>query len=191
MPTRYLTLYVLTHTETYYNRKRIFTGQLDSKLTPLGQRQAERQGRKLKNKKISLAFITPLKRTHETFNHIKKYHRGIKVVVEKRLTERDYGDLSGLSKVRYRERHPGFYNVYHRSYETPPPHGESIAVVEKRVLLALRDITHIMKKTGMNAVIVAHNNSVRPIRRYFEKMTPQEMMDQDNYHKIFAYKIRK
>ncbi|MDP3740983.1 MAG: histidine phosphatase family protein [bacterium] len=185
-----LNLYVLTHTETFYNKNRIFTGQLDSKLTPLGHRQAQRQGQKLRNKNIVWAFISPLKRTHETLKYIRKYYPKFKVIVDDRLIERDYGDMAGKSKVKFRENHPGFYNVYHRSYETPPPHGESMVQVEKRVLRALADIIALMKKERANAVIVAHNNSVRPIRRYFEKMTPREMMDQDNYHKIFKYKIK-
>ena len=187
---QYLNLYVLTHTETYYNRKRIFTGQLDSRLTPLGQKQAKKQGKKLQDKKIDWAFVSPLKRTWETLEYIKASHPQLKVIVDKRLTERDYGYLSGHSKVKYRTAHPGFYKVYHRSYETPPPRGESMIEVEKRVLPALDDILSLMRKQKANAIIVAHNNSVRPIRRYFEKMAAQEMMNQDNYHKIFTYKIK-
>lgn len=186
----HLTLYVLTHTETFYNRKRIFTGQLDSRLTTLGKRQAFRQAGRLKNKNIQWAFISPLNRTKETLAYIKKYYPHLKVVVEKRLIERDYGVLSGHNKVRYRHAHPAFYQVYHRSYETPPPRGESMIEVEKRVLAALADIILLMRKERANAVIVAHNNSVRPIRRYFEKLTIGQMMKQDNYHKIFKYKIK-
>lgn len=185
-----LYLYVLTHTETYYNRRRIFTGQLDSRLTPLGRQQAQRQAERLKNKKLGLAFVSPLGRTHATLFYIKKYHPDLKVVVDERLTERNYGDLSGKSKVRFRTKHPAFYKVYHRSYETPPPHGESMMTVEKRVLDFLKDAMWLMRQQKANAVIVGHNNSVRPIRRYFEKMTPEEMMNVDNYHKIFRYKIK-
>lgn len=187
---KHLYLYVLTHTETFYNRRRIFTGQLDSKLTPLGKRQAKRQAKRLKNKKLGLAFVSPLKRTHQTLSYIKTYHPDLKVVVDERLTERNYGDLSGLSKIRFRKLHPAFYKVYHRSYETPPPHGESMKSVEKRVLDFLKDALWFMRKKKVNAVIVGHNNSVRPIRRHFEKMTPEEMMNVDNYHKIFRYKIK-
>ena len=185
-----LFLYVLTHTETFFNRRRIFTGQLDSKLTPLGRKQARRQAMRLKNIKLGLAFVSPLSRTHETLSYIKKYHPSLKVVIDERLTERNYGDLSGLSKVRFRIQHPAFYKVYHRSYETPPPHGESMITVEKRVLDFLKDAIWLMRKQKANAVIIGHNNSVRPIRRYFEKMTPEEMMNVDNYHKIFRYKIK-
>jgi 2,3-bisphosphoglycerate-dependent phosphoglycerate mutase len=189
MKKKQLTLYVLTHTETYYNRKRVFTGQTDSALTPLGRRQAQRQAERLKHKKIGLAFISPLRRTRQTLSYIAKYHPSMEICMDKRLSERDYGRLEHKSKVKYRRENPKLYQMYHRSYDIPPPGGESLVQVERRVLPFLRDVIKLMKKKQKNAVIVGHNNSLRPIRRYFEKLSPQKMMKLDNYHKIFRYKI--
>ncbi len=188
MKKKHLTLYVLTHTETYYNRKRLFSGQTDSVLTPLGHQQAKRQAEKLKHKKIGLAFISPLKRTRQTLAHIARHHPKLEIFVNKRLTERDYGRLEGKSKPKYKRENPKLYEIYHRSYEVPPPGGESMVAVERRVLPFLKDVIAAMKKKQVNAVIVGHSNSLRPIRRYFEKLSPQQMMRLDNYHKLFQYK---
>ena len=189
MKKKQLTLYVLTHTETYYNRRRLFTGQTDSILTPLGHKQAKGQAERLKNKKIGLAFISPLRRTKQTLVHIAKYHPGIEICMDERLAERDYGQLAGKSKPKYKRENPKLYKSHHRSYEIPPPGGESMVAVEKRVLPFLRSVIDLMQKKQKNAVIVGHNNSLRPIRRYFEKLSPRQMMRLDNYHKIFRYKI--
>jgi 2,3-bisphosphoglycerate-dependent phosphoglycerate mutase len=192
-------LYVLTHTETYYNRKRIFTGRLNSILTPLGHRQAEKMAQKLKNKKIGLAFISPLARSkqtlahilrHHTLGHIIKYHPGLEVNIDKRIRERDYGKLDRKSKVKYRREHPELYELHHRSYQIAPPGGESMIEVEKRVLSFLKHVITMVRKKRINAVVIVHNNSIRPIRRYFERLTPEQMMHQDNRHKIFSYQIK-
>lgn len=192
------TLFAITHTETYYNRRRIFCGQLNSHLTPRGHRQAERIGKKLKKQKIAWAFISTLARSketlepileHHTVSHIVKYHPEMRVRIDKRLAERDYGKLSHKSKVVYRRKYPELYRLYHRSYEVPPPGGESMIQVEKRVLSLLREIIALIKKQKMNVLIIAHNNSIRPIRRYFEGLTPNQMMRLDNRHRIFRYKI--
>src|SRR3989344_2639852 len=189
MKKKQLTLYVLTHTETYYNRRRLFTGQTDSILTPLGHKQAKRQAERLKHKKIGLAFISPLNRTKQPLTHIARYHSNMEVCMDKRLTERDYGQLAGKSKPKYKKENPKLYEIHHRSYKVPPPGGESIVTVEKRVLAFLKTVISQMHKKQVNALIVGHNNSLRPIRRYFEKLSPRQMMRLDNYHKIFQYKI--
>lgn len=194
-----LTLYAITHTETFYNRQLIFTGQLSSNLTPRGHRQAERLGQKLKAKKIDIAFISPLARSrqtlthilrHHTLGHITKYHPHLKVLVDKRLAERDYGKLAHKSKAKFRKLHPKLYEIYHRSYETAPPGGESMIVVERRVKAFLKDAIALMKRKKVNALVIAHNNSIRPIRRYFEKLTAKQVMQSDNHNRVFAYKIK-
>lgn len=187
---RILNLYVLAHTETHDNAGRIFSGWRDSTLTELGHQQADAHAKKLKKSHLDLAFVSPLKRTRQTLKHILKYHPGAKIYTDKRLIERHYGRLEGKSKPKYKLEHPDLYPIYHRSYETPPPGGESMQSVEKRVLGFLREVLAMMKKQKVNALVIGHNNSIRPIRRFFEKLTAKQMMTTDNRHKIFHYKIR-
>ena len=187
---KYLNIYVLIHTETYYNEKRLFSGHIDSMLTDRGHKQAMSLAKELADKKIDTAYISPLKRTKQTLKHILKYHPKTKVVVDRRIIERDYGNLSRKSKVKYRRDHPDLYPIYHRSYETPPPGGESMIDVEKRVLSFLKEVIENMKKHNLNALIIAHGNSVRPIIRYFEGLTKEEMMKLESYRlKVFNYKV--
>ena len=129
-----LNLYALTHCESAYNKKEIFSGRVDSKLTKKGHEHAKQIAEKLKNKRIDLAFTSSLSRAKQTLNHILKYHPETEVIIDDRLIERDYGELSRKSKEKYKRQHPKLYPIYHRSYEIPPPGGESMAEVEKRVL---------------------------------------------------------
>ena len=188
---KYLNIYVLIHTETHYNEKRLFSGHIDSLLTKKGHEQAKSLANKLNDKKIDIAYISPLKRTKQTLKYILKYHPRTKVIVDWRIIERDYGDLSRKSKVKYRKEYPGLYPIYHRSYNTLPPGGESMKEVEKRVLSFIKDVVINMKEEKHNVLIIAHSNSVRPIIRYFEKLTVDEMMQLENYRlKIFNYKVQ-
>lgn len=182
-------LYVITHTETFYNHNRIFSGKLNSHLTPRGHKQARALAKRLQGTVLAFAVVSPLARTRETLEHILKYHPKLKIRTDPRISERDYGRLAGKSKIKYRKKHPDLYRLYHRSYEVPPPGGESMISVSKRVRSFLRDLLPEIKQKKINVLIVAHNNSIRAIRAYFEKLSPQKMMKEDNYNRIFKYRI--
>lgn len=190
MKTKHFTIYVITHCESCYNRRGIFTGRVNSKLTPEGHTHAERLARELKDTEIDVAFISPLKRTNETVEHILKYHPDAKIVVDERLIERDYGELSRKSKEKYKREHPNLFPLHHRSYAVAPPGGESMEQVEKRVLQFIRDMIKLIKRDRVNVLIVAHGNSIRPIRKYFENLSNDQMMKLENLrHTIFTYQI--
>ena len=64
-------------------------------------------------------------------------------------------------------------------------------MVEKRVFSFIKDLHLLIEKEKGNAVISAHNNSMRPFRRYFENLTIKEMMALENpFDKYFQYTIR-
>jgi len=187
---REMNLYVLTHCESCYNRRGIFTGRVDSKLTANGHKHAQRLAEKLKNKKIDIAFTSPLLRTRQTLKHILKYHPNTKVVIDDRLIERDYGRLSRKSKEKYKREHPDLFPIHHRSYTVAAPGGESMQQVEKRVMSFIKELLTSMRKESANVLIVCHGNSIRPIRRFFEKLSSREMMELENLrHRVFMYHI--
>ena len=83
------------------------------------------------------------------------------------------------------------FDIWHRSYDIPPPGGESIKMVEKRVLAFIKDLLVLMEKEKVNVVISAHNNSMRPFRRYFENLSIKQMLELENpYNKYFDYSIK-
>jgi 2,3-bisphosphoglycerate-dependent phosphoglycerate mutase len=180
----------LTHCESCYNRLGIFTGRIDSKLTIKGHEHAKRLAEELKNKKIDIAYVSPLTRARQTLKYILKYHPETKVIIDKRIIERDYGELARKSKKKFERENPTLYPIYHRSYDVCPPGGESIKQVEGRVIPFVKEVAELIKKKRINVLVVAHSNSIRPIRRYFEGLSKDEMMNIDNNKdKIFTYKI--
>ena len=69
------------HGQTYFNRDKRFTGWKDSKLTPLGKKQAKIIAKKLKNKKFEVAYQTRLSRSKDTLKPVLKYHPECKKII--------------------------------------------------------------------------------------------------------------
>ena len=95
-------IYLFRHGQTYFNRDGIFTGWKESKLTPLGIKQARIIARKLKNKKINVAYQTRLSRSKDTLKEVLKYHPECrKIITDDRMIERNYGKLNGVSHEEF------------------------------------------------------------------------------------------
>jgi len=179
-----LHIYIFRHGETYFNERERFTGWIDSKLTLKGMEDAKKIAEKLKKKKFQIAFKTRLSRSGDTLKQVLKFHPECrKVITDDRMIERSYGILQGkFHKTVIAKYGKKQFDIWHRSYAVSPPKGESIKMVEKRVLLFIKDLTNLMKTEGANVAISAHGNSMRPFRRYFEHLTVREMMGSENPH---------
>jgi len=183
-------IYIFRHGETFYNRSKRFTGWADSKLTPKGIRQANMISEKLREKKFQIAFRTRLSRSRHTLNLVLKHHPECKkVIVDDRMIERSYGDLQKkFHRTAIRKYGRRQFDIWHRSYDVPPPNGESIEMVEKRVLFFIEDLINIIKREKASVAISAHGNSMRPFRRYFENLTIEQMMKLENpFDDYFEY----
>lgn len=187
------TIYLFRHAQTYFNKRHIFTGWKDSCLTPFGIKQAKKIAKKLRGKKFEVAFQTSLSRSRDTLREVLKYHPECREkFTDDRMIERSYGDLMGISHDVYKRTHTAEeLHRIRRSYDYPPPGGESIRMVERRVMPFLRDLLAYMKKYRVNVAISAHGNSMRPFRRYFEKLTIKQMMTLENpWDDYFEYRIK-
>jgi 2,3-bisphosphoglycerate-dependent phosphoglycerate mutase len=188
-----LKIYLFRHGETYFNRDGRFTGWKDSKLTKQGIKDAKNIAEKLKNKKFQIAYQTRLSRSRHTLKYVLKHHPECKKIIkDDRIIERNYGILQGVyHKTIINKYGKKKYDIWHRSYDIPPPKGESIKQVEKRVLSFIKDLIKRMKKEKINVAVSAHGNSMRPFRRYFEKFSIKKMMELENpWDDYFEYTIK-
>ena len=183
-------IFLFRHAQTFDNLNKIFSGKRDPDLTPSGIEEAEKIRNQLKDEKVTKAYCAPNKRTKRTLEIVLKTHEGTEIVVaDPRLLERDYGDLTGKSKEKTAKLYPKEYPKWHRSYDTPPPGGESLKEVEKRVLEFLKELI-VNIRHGDVIFICACANSLRPIRRYFEKMTETQMASFEHERgKIYQYEV--
>jgi 2,3-bisphosphoglycerate-dependent phosphoglycerate mutase len=169
------------HTQTYDNLKRVFSGRRNTRLTPEGIKQARKLAQKLKNKKIDLAFRPPLIRCQQTLDEVLKFHPGVEVIVEPLLVERDYGKLTGKSKIKLMKENFELAVKYRRAYDFPPPGGESFKEVkEKRIDPFCRRLVKMLRREKKNVAISATNNTMRLIRMFFENLSVIQMQTLEN-----------
>lgn len=184
-------IFLFRHAQTTDNVAHIFSGKRDPDLTPSGVEEAEKIRDQLENEKVTKAYTSALVRSKHTLEIVLEPHKGTEIIVvaDPRIRERDYGELTGKNKDRIAELHPKEYPKWHRGYDTPPPGGESLKQVEERVLEFLKEmIANIWH--GDIIFICASANSLRPIRRYFEKMTETEMASFEHERgKIYSYEV--
>ncbi len=217
-----LYIYLFRHGQTTYNRDGRFTGWHNPKLTAKGKKNAANIGKMLKNKQIDVAIRSDLTRSKQTLDIALKGHDECKkIIVDKRMRERDYGLLDGMTHEKfimnvgkklydlevhgdaiYNIEHNHLknkvehflgeeeYNAIHRGWNTPPPKGESFAMVEKRVAPFLKDLIKMMKKEKVNVAISAHGNSIRLFRKIMEKASIKETCEWAiPFDKPYIYKI--
>lgn len=182
-------LFIFRHAQTTDNVTHTFSGKRDPELTQEGIKEAHEIHQKLKDENVTKAYCAPNQRTRHTLEIVIEGHTGFEIVADPRLRERDYGDLTGKNKDEVAKEFPKDYPLWHRSYDVPPPNGESIKQVEVRVMEFLNEI---IQNVWQNDVIFicASANSIRPMRKHFEKMTDIQMASYENEKgRIYSYEI--
>jgi 2,3-bisphosphoglycerate-dependent phosphoglycerate mutase len=174
------TLFVFRHAETTDNANAIFSGWRDPDLTSKGFSQAQEISEQLKQEKINYAFTSHLKRAQKTLEVVLEAHPDVPVFVDDHLIERCYGLLQGESKTKVAKERPEWFAKVHRGYDSPPPKGESLKMVENRTDPFVAQLKQWLRQNPGNVAISCHGNSLRPIRRIFEHLSLKQMLQLEN-----------
>jgi len=99
------------------------------------------------------------------------------VHVSWQLNERMYGDLQGLNKDETREQYGAEQvHIWRRSFDVPPPNGESLELTAKRTLPYLKSVIIPNLEQGKNIFIAAHGNSLRSIIMDIERLSQEQVL---------------
>ena len=173
-------LVIFRHGQSTWNLENKFTGWVDVELSPRGIEEAKTAGEKLKGYNFDFAYSSSLKRAQNTLTLAMKTaeHKPLTPIYNEALNERMYGDLEGLNKaetaVKYGEAQ---VKIWRRSYDIPPPNGESLKDTAARVIPYFESEIIPKLKQGKNVVIAAHGNSLRALIMYLEKMSPEQILE--------------
>ncbi|HEX9320637.1 MAG TPA: 2,3-bisphosphoglycerate-dependent phosphoglycerate mutase [Xanthobacteraceae bacterium] len=178
MPDRLLVL--VRHGQSEWNLKNLFTGWRDVDLSEQGIAEARTAGRKLKAQglRFDIAFTSALLRAQRTLDIMldELGQRGIPVLKDQALNERDYGDLVGLNKDDARKRWgEEQVHIWRRSYDVAPPGGESLRDTAARVLPYY--IQEILPRVlqGNRVLVSAHGNSLRALVMVLDRHTTESI----------------
>ena len=177
-------LVLVRHGQSEWNLQNLFTGWRDPGLTDQGVSEAKRAGALLKAQGIGfdVAFTSALGRAQRTCALVLEEMglSSLKTVANQALNERDYGDLSGLNKDDARAKWgEDQVLVWRRSYDVPPPGGESLRDTVARTLpYYVQEILPGVLR-GERTLVAAHGNSLRALVMVLEKLSPEGIVKRE------------
>jgi 2,3-bisphosphoglycerate-dependent phosphoglycerate mutase len=196
------TMVLVRHGQSQWNLENRFTGWMDIPLSIKGRQEAISAGKKLKDMRFDIIYVSHLLRAIQTMHYILlelsdkripiiyheeerihewEHYNGdrnneIPIYQSVDLAERYYGDLQGLNKAETMKKYgEAQVHLWRRSYDINPPHGESLKDTCERTIPYYKN--HILPElqAGKNVLIVAHGNSLRSITKYVENISDQDI----------------
>ncbi len=145
--------FLMRHGEGEHNVKGILTSDVEEvhHLTLKGKKDAQETAEKLKDKNIDLIFYSPLRRTKETFEEVRKVLGDVESFEENRIREEGFGDLSGIDVGRFQEFFPDFKTRLH----VPVENSETLMETRKRIGEFLYEVEE--KYKDKNILIITHD----------------------------------
>ncbi len=174
-------LVLCRHGQSDWNLKNLFTGWKDPDLTALGVEEAKAGAARLRDGGIGfdIAFTSDLVRAQHTCRLILEGldQPTLETIRDQALNERDYGELSGLNKDDARAKWgEEQVHVWRRSYDIPPPGGESLKDTAARVLpyYIHRILPQVL--AGKRTLVAAHGNSLRALIMAMEGLSGEAII---------------
>ena len=174
-------LVLIRHGQSEWNEQNLFTGWKDPKLTQKGINEAVKAGKELKEAGYSFdkMFTSGLFRAQDTGRIVLEQMDipSIEVIKDITLNERNYGDLAGLNKDEARKKWgEDQVHIWRRSFDVPPPGGESLKDTAERVLPYFKENIIPELLGGLNILVAAHGNSLRALVMELEEISPEEIV---------------
>jgi len=195
-------LYLLRHFNSQWNKENRFTGWVDIPLSAEGKKEVKKIARVLKQKKFDVIYTSSLFRNldsvarileemdfpYPVFCHLDEglmkkrgnfeaiHQNYFPVFVTEKLNERFYGELQGKNKDEViKEKGSEMVKLWRRSYKIPPPQGESLKDVVKRISPFFRKYLQQDLKKGKNVLIITSHNPLRAIIKLVENVSEKEI----------------
>ena len=199
-------LILMRHGQSQWNLHNLFTGWVDIPLSTAGVEEALEGGRRIQHEPIDIIFTSTLIRAQMTamlamtFHHSNKVpiilHPGegrleewgqiysslaasqtIPVIRAWELNERMYGELQGVNKKELADKYgKEQVQIWRRSFDIPPPGGESLQMTAARTLPYFKQTIAPCLEQGQNVFVAAHGNSLRSIIMELDRLTPQQVI---------------
>ena len=175
-------LILVRHGQSEWNAKNLFTGWKDPGLTDEGMKEALVAGSTIKSENILFdeMFTSKLVRAQITGKIILEAINQSDIPINQNiaLNERNYGSLAGLNKDDARKKWgEEQVHIWRRSFDIPPPDGESLKNTAERVLPYFNK--EILPKVinGSNVLIAAHGNSLRSLIMQLDNISEVDIVN--------------
>lgn len=154
-----MSIYIVRHGETDWNREGIYQGHTDTPLNEDGRKTAERLGYTLSKIKISCIYSSDLLRARETAEIINRF-LNVPVCYTQDLRELNFGDWTGISIWEMEEKDPELFRRWQEDpWNISPPGGETFRELTERVMNILEEITR--RHRDEDVLIVSHAGPIK------------------------------
>jgi 2,3-bisphosphoglycerate-dependent phosphoglycerate mutase len=198
-------LILIRHGESIWNKMNVFTGWVDVPLSAKGITEAINAGKKLAKLNFDIVFTSVQIRAIQTAMIALAQNKSIKTPViiheegkmkewtkicnentanniipvykDWHLNERYYGELQGRNKAETAlEFGDAIVHQWRRSYDVPPPNGESLKDTAERTISFFKDTIIPSLQEGNNVMVSAHGNSLRSIVMSIDALSKEEVL---------------
>jgi 2,3-bisphosphoglycerate-dependent phosphoglycerate mutase len=169
------TLVLIRHGQSVWNAENRFTGWVDTPLSEQGRAEAHKAGERLaaEGVRVDRAFTSTLVRAIDTGRIVLDQLGQTDLEQEQawELNERFYGALTGRNKAQTAaEFGAEQVHTWRRSFDMPPPGGESLADTTRRTLPYFeRTVVPATREHGV-ILVSAHGNSLRAIVKDLDEL---------------------
>jgi 2,3-bisphosphoglycerate-dependent phosphoglycerate mutase len=171
---------LLRHGQSVWNAANKFTGWTDVDLSEIGEEEAKNAGKELADIAFDIVYTSDLKRAQRTAKIAMGHNTAsgeTPTICDWRLNERHYGDLQGLDKDETRAKFGAEQvHIWRRSYDIPPPGGESLETCAERTIPVLEELIIPDLEAGKTILVAAHGNSLRSIVMHIEGLSREEVL---------------
>ena len=174
-------LILVRHGQSEWNAKNLFTGWKDPGLTKAGLQEAKNAGLLIgsQNIRFDIMYTSALSRAQITGQIILETinQRNIVIIKDEALNERNYGSLAGLNKDDARKKWgEDQVHIWRRSFDIPPPDGESLKNTAERVLPYFNEVIMPDVLSNKNILVAAHGNSLRALIMQLDNISEEEIV---------------
>ena len=159
-----MNIYLVRHGETEENKSKYYYGSIDAKLNDNGKKQIVAVADKLKYVDFGRIFVSEKKRAQQSFEIIRKntiYNKEKSGIVDKRLSEMNFGEFEGKNYKEIEKLYPDEYKKWNNDWKNfSPPGGESYADFFKRVKSFFDDILQLNEE---NILVITHGGVIRTL----------------------------
>lgn len=174
---------LLRHGETIYQAKKLSIlyskkEQFTLSITENGKKRIKEVTKELKDKKIDLIYSSDYLRTKQTAEIIAK-GLGLKIKLDKRLRDKDFGIFSG----RRNSEHRKIYSSMKQRFRKRPKKGENWRDVRKRMADFIKQIDK--KHKNKTILIVSHQDPIGLLAGFLKGLNEKELLEKKNLKELW------
>lgn len=166
------TIILIRHGESETNIRKVFTGQLNAALTPVGREQARLMAEYLDKYKVDKLYVSSLQRAVDTAQPILQ-RQNCPVDLRDELMEINSGLWQGLTFAEIAERFPNTYMAWKTDIDgATPDGGETCRQLYDRVTAFFEKVLETSEET---ICFVCHATPIRMLESYILGKPAQEI----------------